>query len=96
MSSPHIDGRVRKSAGVTWKTLQRQGCKAWANSRDRATPWVETLPLFTTTFNRGLAIESRPEFVTDPLAELLRTALVLPSQGWRDQDDADAPPHDWA
>jgi len=89
----------------------------------------ETLPLFTTTFNRGLAIESRaehltgdggtvvqrellersgiiswmvdrledprrPEFVTYPLADLLRTVLVLLGQGWRDQDDADALRHD--
>ena len=28
--------------------------------------------------------------VTYPLAELLRTVLVLFGQGWRDQDDADA------
>ena len=31
-----------------------------------------------------------PEQVTYPLAELLRTVLVLFGQGWRDQDDADA------
>lgn len=89
----------------------------------------ETLPLFTTSFNRGLAIESRaehltgdggtvvqreflersgivswmverledprrPEFVTYPLADLVRTVLVLLGQGWRDQDDADALRHD--
>lgn len=89
----------------------------------------ETLPLFTTSFNRGLAIESRAEHltgdagaivqrellersgiipwlvarledprraecVTYPLAELLRTVLMLLGQGWRDQDDADALRHD--
>ncbi len=28
--------------------------------------------------------------VTYPLADLLRTSLLLLGQGWRDQDDADA------
>src|SRR5215213_6400498 len=32
----------------------------------------------------------QPRLVTYPLAELLRTVLVLFAQGWRDQDDADA------
>src|SRR5215213_9993047 len=32
----------------------------------------------------------QPHLVTYPLAELLRTVLVLFAQGWRDQDDADA------
>ncbi len=32
----------------------------------------------------------KPEFITHPLSELLRTSLVLLGQGWRDQDDADA------
>src|SRR5258708_39469370 len=32
----------------------------------------------------------RPDLVTHPLAELLRTAILLRAQGWRDQDDADA------
>ena len=41
----------------------------------------------------------RSEFVTYPLAGLLRTVQVLlgqvlPGQGWRDQDDADALRHD--
>jgi hypothetical protein len=31
----------------------------------------------------------QPHLVTYPLAELLRTMLVLFAQGWRDQDDAD-------
>jgi hypothetical protein len=31
-----------------------------------------------------------PELITHPLEELVRTALVLLGQGWRDQDDADA------
>ncbi len=31
----------------------------------------------------------RPELITYPLAELLRTHLLLLGQGWRDQDDAD-------
>lgn len=31
-----------------------------------------------------------PEKVTHPLAELLRTSILLAAQGWRDQDDADA------
>jgi hypothetical protein len=30
-----------------------------------------------------------PALITHPLAELLRTALLLLGQGWRDQDDAD-------
>src|SRR4051794_3957356 len=32
----------------------------------------------------------QPHLVSYPLAELLRTMLVLFAQGWRDQDDADA------
>jgi hypothetical protein len=32
----------------------------------------------------------KPEFITHPLSELLRTSLLLLGQGWRDQDDADA------
>lgn len=85
----------------------------------------ETLSLFTTSFNRSLAVEARPErlsrdagavllreilertgiiawlaerladprqpsLVTYTLADLLRTALILFGQGWRDQNDADA------
>jgi Transposase DDE domain group 1 len=85
----------------------------------------ESLSLFTSTFNRGLSIEARPERLTGdagavllreilersgivawmaerltdprdpnlvryPIADLLRTVLVLFGQGWRDQDDADA------
>jgi hypothetical protein len=30
-----------------------------------------------------------PELITHPLAELVRTAVLLLGQGWRDQDDAD-------
>jgi hypothetical protein len=32
----------------------------------------------------------KPELITYPLEELLRTSLLLLAQGWRDQDDADA------
>lgn len=32
----------------------------------------------------------KPELIIYPLEELLRTSLLLLSQGWRDQDDADA------
>ena len=32
----------------------------------------------------------KPELVTHPLAELMRTSLLLLGQGWRDQNDADA------
>jgi DDE family transposase len=32
----------------------------------------------------------QPHLVTYPLADLLRTVLILFAQGWRDQDDADA------
>ena len=32
----------------------------------------------------------KPELITYPLGELLRTSLLLLAQGWRDQDDADA------
>src|SRR5918997_994786 len=32
----------------------------------------------------------QPHLVTYPLADLLRTMLILFAQGWRDQDDADA------
>ena len=84
----------------------------------------ETLPLFRSSFNKSLRIESRPDRltaepgaivlreimqrtriiewlverlfdprdadkVTYPLADLLRTVLLLLGQGWRDQDDAD-------
>jgi hypothetical protein len=89
----------------------------------------ETLPLFRSSFNKSLRIESRPDRltaepgaivlreimqrtriiewlverlsdprnadkVTYPLADLLRTILLLLGQGWRDQDDADALRHD--
>ncbi len=89
----------------------------------------ETLPLFRSSFNKSLRIESRPDRltaepgaivlreimqrtriiewlverlfdprnadkVTYPLADLLRTVLLLLGQGWRDQDDADALRHD--
>lgn len=84
----------------------------------------ETLPLFKTSFNHSVQVESRsehltgeagaliqreimdrlgiidwlderltdarnPERVTYPLADLVRTHLLLLGQGWRDQDDAD-------
>jgi hypothetical protein len=32
----------------------------------------------------------KPEFLTHPLSELMRTSLLLLGQGWRDQNDADA------
>jgi hypothetical protein len=89
----------------------------------------ESLPLFRSSFNKSLHIESRPDRltaepgavvlreimertriiewlverlfdprnadkVTYPLADLLRTVLLLLGQGWRDQDDADALRHD--
>lgn len=40
----------------------------------------------------GERIEDRrkQELITHPFAELLRSAIVLLAQGWRDQDDADA------
>jgi hypothetical protein len=36
----------------------------------------------------------RQEDVTHDLASLLRTTILLPAQGWRDHDDADALRHD--
>jgi hypothetical protein len=36
-----------------------------------------------------LADPRRPDLITHPLAELLRTAVILRALGWRDQDDAD-------
>ena len=89
----------------------------------------ETLPIFSTTFNRCAQIEARadhlsadtgallvreimertgivewmterlidarnPHLITYPLADLLRTSLLLLGQGWRDQDDADRLRHD--
>jgi hypothetical protein len=36
----------------------------------------------------------RQDLVTHPLNELLRTALILLAQGWRDQDDVDNLRHD--
>lgn len=38
----------------------------------------------------------KPERITHPFPELLRTSLLLLGQGWRDQDDADALRHDAA
>lgn len=38
----------------------------------------------------------KPELITHPLAELLRTNLLLYAQGWRDHDDADVLRHDGA
>lgn len=35
-----------------------------------------------------------PQLITYPLADLLRTSLLLLGQGWRDQDDADRLRHD--
>ena len=32
----------------------------------------------------------KPELITHPLPELMRTSLLLLAQGWRDQDDTDA------
>ena len=89
----------------------------------------ETLPIFSTSFNRCAQIEARadhlsadtgalllreimertgiiewmterlidprnPHMITYPLADLLRTSLLLLGQGWRDQDDADRLRHD--
>ena len=89
----------------------------------------ETLPIFSTTFNRCVQVEARadhlsadsgalllreimertgivewmtgrlvdprdPNTITYPLADLLRTNLLLLGQGWRDQDDADRLRHD--
>ena len=89
----------------------------------------ETLPVFSTTFNRSAQIEARadhlsadtgalllreimertgiiewmterlvdprnPHLITYPLADLLRTSLLMLGQGWRDQDDADRLRHD--
>jgi hypothetical protein len=39
---------------------------------------------------RQITDARRPEAITYPLAELLRTSVLLWAQGWRDQDDADA------
>ena len=36
----------------------------------------------------------KPPLITYPLADLLRTSLLLFGQGWRDQDDADRLRHD--
>jgi hypothetical protein len=36
-----------------------------------------------------LADTRRPDLITHPLSELVRSALLLLGQGWRDQDDAD-------
>jgi hypothetical protein len=38
---------------------------------------------------RRLVDTRDPELITHPLAELVRTELLLLAQGWRDQDDAD-------
>ncbi len=38
----------------------------------------------------------KPELVTHPLSEMMRTSLLLLGQGWRDKDDADALRHDAA
>ena len=89
----------------------------------------ETLPIFSTTFNRCVQVEARadhlsadtgalllreimertgivgwmierlvdprdPNTITYPLADLLRTNLLLLGQGSRDQDDADRLRHD--
>lgn len=42
----------------------------------------------------GLVDPRNPALITHPLPELVRTALFLFAQGWRDQDDADAVRHD--
>ena len=89
----------------------------------------ETLPIFSTSFNRCVQVEARADHlsadsgalllgeimeqtgivewmterlvdprdsntITYPLADLLRTNLLLLGQGWCDQDDADRLRHD--
>jgi hypothetical protein len=41
-----------------------------------------------------LADPRNPDRITHPLAEMLRTSLLLLAQGWRDKDDADTLRHD--
>jgi hypothetical protein len=40
--------------------------------------------------NKRLSDPRKPENITHPLSELMRTSLFLLGQGWRDKDDADA------
>ncbi|MDE0332834.1 MAG: transposase, partial [Nitrospinae bacterium] len=43
---------------------------------------------------RRLVDPRDPNTITYPLADLLRTSVLLLGQGWRDQDDADRLRHD--
>ena len=47
-----------------------------------------------TWFVEHLVDRRKPEFITHPFSELLRTSFLLLGQGWRDQNDADALRHD--
>lgn len=53
----------------------------------------ERLGLFR-WLNERLVDPRNPALITHPLPELVRTALFLFAQGWRDRDDADTVRHD--
>jgi hypothetical protein len=73
--SLRIEARPERLSSETGSILLREVIEKLG-----ITPWLKT----------RLEDRRRQELITHPLEELLRTAVILLAQGWRDQDDADA------
>jgi hypothetical protein len=73
--SIRIEARPERLSSETGAVLLREVIE-----RLGITPWLV----------RRLEDPRRQELITHPIEELLRTAIILLCQGWRDQDDADA------
>lgn len=78
--SIHIEGRPERLTAETGALLLREADERLGLTRD-LTAKVED-------WRRGPVVHT--------LSELLRTAVILPALGWRDQDDADFLRHDAA
>ena len=72
--SVQVESRLEHLAGEACALIQRENM-----DRLGITGWL----------NERLTDARNPERVTYPLAELVRTHLLLLGQSWRDQDDAD-------
>jgi Transposase DDE domain group 1 len=74
-ASVSVEARPERLTGDAGAVLPRE-----ALERSRIVGWP----------TERLVDPRQPHLVTYPLADLLRTMLILFAQGWRDQDDADA------
>jgi hypothetical protein len=72
--SVRVEGRPERLTGDAGSVLVRE-----VEERIGIVPWLVD----------RLEDPRCPERITHPLAELLRSALLLPLQGWYDEDDAD-------